>query len=157
MALAAMAGTAVWMQAAPTRPGTLSPQAHTVFAAVAKAVLDGSLPESGAQRQAALHALGERIEILVAHLPPHAQDELSQLMAILGTTPGRRWLADVSSDWTDAPVREVQAGLQAMRVSRLALRRQAYQALHDIVGGAYFSEPSTWAMLGYPGPAVQFS
>jgi hypothetical protein len=39
-----------------------------------------------------------------------------------------------------------------MRVSALSLRQQAYQALHDIVGSAYFSDPRTWGILGYPGP-----
>ncbi|MEO8653744.1 MAG: hypothetical protein ABI409_06430 [Ramlibacter sp.] len=38
------------------------------------------------------------------------------------------------------------------RTSGLDLRRQAYQALHDIVGSAYFSDPGTWSFLGYPGP-----
>ncbi|WP_427915642.1 hypothetical protein ACPWT1_06325 [Ramlibacter sp. MMS24-I3-19] len=39
-----------------------------------------------------------------------------------------------------------------MRTSTLSLRVQAYQALHDISGAAYFSDRSTWAVLGYPGP-----
>ena len=39
-----------------------------------------------------------------------------------------------------------------MRVSSISLRQQAYQALHDIVGGAYFSDAQTWGLLGYPGP-----
>ena len=39
-------------------------------------------------------------------------------------------------------------------VSTLSLKQQAYQALHDIVGAAYFSDPGTWALLGYPGPKM---
>ena len=39
-----------------------------------------------------------------------------------------------------------------MRLSTISLRQQAYQALHDIVGSAYFSDAGTWSMLGYPGP-----
>jgi hypothetical protein len=39
-----------------------------------------------------------------------------------------------------------------MRVSGITLRQQAYQALHDIVGGAYFSDVGTWGLLSYPGP-----
>jgi hypothetical protein len=39
-----------------------------------------------------------------------------------------------------------------MRGSGIALRQQAFLALREIVNAAYFSEPSTWAVLGYPGP-----
>jgi hypothetical protein len=41
-----------------------------------------------------------------------------------------------------------------MRQSGLALRQQAYLGLHEIVGGAYFSDESTWASVGYPGPPI---
>ena len=54
----------------------------------------------------------------------------------------------------DASVAEIQSALQSMRVSTLSLRRQAYQALHDIVGAAYFSDPGTWSLLRYPGPVA---
>jgi hypothetical protein len=47
---------------------------------------------------------------------------------------------------------DVQEALQGMRLSGLALRQQAYAALHDITGAAYFSAPDTWHQLGYPGP-----
>ena len=46
----------------------------------------------------------------------------------------------------------MQAALEGMRFSSLALRQQAYQALHEIVGGAYLSDESTWVAVGYPGP-----
>jgi len=39
-----------------------------------------------------------------------------------------------------------------MRVSGTTLRRQAYHALRDLTQAAYFSDPGTWAALGYPGP-----
>jgi hypothetical protein len=56
------------------------------------------------------------------------------------------------TDWAQASVPELQAALQDMRASRISLRVQGYLALHDLVGAAYFSEPATWAVLGYPGP-----
>lgn len=84
--------------------------------------------------------------------PPHVQAELSQLLGLLSTGVGRRVLAGLASDWPSASVTEVQHALQSMRLSRLALRQQSYLALHDIVGAAYFSDASTWATLGYPGP-----
>lgn len=132
--------------------GRLSPGAQDVFTSVARAILDGTLPREPAERQAALAGLIERIDALVQALAPHAQAELSQLLGILGTGVGRRALAGLAADWRSASVAEVQQALQSMRASRLALRLQSYQALHDIVGAAYFSDASTWPTLGYPGP-----
>jgi hypothetical protein len=130
----------------------LSPGGRDVFSAVGRAILDGSLPAQPAAAQVALDGLIERIDALVSALPPHAQAELSQLLSLLASSGGRRMLAGLSPSWTDASVPELQQALQAMRVSGISLRQQAYHALHDIVGGAYFSDAQTWGPIGYPGP-----
>ena len=130
----------------------LTAAGREVFAGAARGLLDGILPAQPAARSAALKGLLARVDGLVASLPPHAQGELSQLLALLASAPGRRAFAGLHSPWADADAGEIQDGLQAMRVSSLSLRQQAYQALHDIVGAAYFSDPATWPQLGYPGP-----
>lgn len=151
----AVAGTglAVWRADPALGPsGELSWPAQGVFLAVGQAVLEGSLPNAGPERAAALAGLMERVQGVVQALPRHARAELSQLLDVLSSAPGRRVLAGLSSDWSVATVPQVQSALQDMRLSSLALRQQAYQALHDVVGGAFFSDPSQWALLGYPGP-----
>lgn len=132
--------------------GQLSASGRQVFAAIGRGALDGTLPV--AARAAALEGLVQRVDTLVAGLPPHAQAELSQLIALLAAAPGRRWLAGLDTDWPQASVAQVQDALRSMRMSGVSLRQQAYHALHDIVNGAYFSEPATWAVLGYPGPVA---
>jgi hypothetical protein len=151
-ALLALAGGTIALIEPGVRDSRLSPSGRVVFAAVGGALLEGSLPAAPQPRRAALAGLLDRIDGLVSALPPHAQDELSQLLALLASAGGRRLLAGVEEDWPSASVVSVQQGLQSMRLSSLALRQQAYQALHDIVGGAYFSDATTWAQLGYPGP-----
>jgi hypothetical protein len=149
--LAAAGGTVVFL-----KPGLLknqlSPGAREVFSAVARAFLAGSLPSDLGANQVAIHGFLDRVDGLVSALPPHAQAELSQLLGLLATTVGRRGLTGLGKDWPDASVGEVQQALQSMRISSLSLRQQAYQALHDIVGGAYFADADTWRILGYPGP-----
>jgi len=130
----------------------LSAGGREVFSGASRGLLDGSLPSGGAALERALEALLERIDGLIAALPPHAQSELSQLLALLASAGGRRALAGLSDPWPLASVADIQQALQGMRVSGLSLRQQAYQALHDIVGSAYFSDPQTWGLLGYPGP-----
>ncbi|MES2512249.1 MAG: hypothetical protein V4625_20155 [Pseudomonadota bacterium] len=147
-----VAGGAATLVQPGMRQGVLSASGRLVFSAVSSAVLDKTLPDEPAARQAALDGLLGRIDVLVSALPSHAQDELSQLLSLLATTPGRLALAGLSPSWPEASVAEIQSALQGMRLSSLALRQQAYAALHDITAGAYFSEPSSWALLGYPGP-----
>jgi hypothetical protein len=133
------------------RDARLTAAGREVFLACGRAMLQGSLPSGEAAEHDALGSLLDRIDALAAGLPPHAQSELSQLLALLRSGPGRGF-AGLAEAWPDAPVPAVQAALQGMRVSSIDLKRQAYQALHDIVAGAYFSEARTWQLLGYPGP-----
>ena len=135
------------------RDGKLTAAGRRVFLHVGRAFLQGSLPEQPQARAQALEGLLRRIDDLVAGLPRHAQQELSQLLALLATGAGRRGLAGLDTDWAAASEGQIQQALQSMRTSSLALRQQAYHALHDITGSAYFSDSSTWAFLGYPGPA----
>lgn len=138
------------------RPGldgsALTPAGREVFAAVGAAVLDKTLPAEAAARSAAVKALLDRIDVLIAALPEHAQGELSQLLSLLASSAGRVALARLDAPWRTAGIEEVQQALQGMRVSSLALRQQAYAALHDISAGAWFADPSSWPLLGYPGP-----
>jgi hypothetical protein len=134
--------------------GRLTGAGRGVMGNVARAILDGTLPAEPHLHAAALAGLLTRVDALVGALPSHAQQELSQLLALLAGSPGRRWLAGLDQDWDSADVPTLQRALQAMRVSGSTLRQQAYHALHDICGGAYFADRSTWSVLGYPGPVA---
>jgi len=151
-AVLALAGGAAALLQPGLERGSLSFAGRGVFTAVAQAVLDKSLPAEPSARQVALDGLLHRIDALVQTLPPHAQSELSQLLSLLASAAGRRTLAGLAQPWAEATVANVQQVLQEMRLSGLALRQQAYAALHDITAGAYFSDPSSWSVLGYPGP-----
>lgn len=124
----------------------LTSSGREVFAGAARGLLAGVLAPEGAT------ALLDRIDGLVANLPAHAQSELSDLLALLSSAPGRSAFAGLSVPWPDASAADIQQALEAMRMSSVSLRQQGYQALHDIVGAAYFSDPATWGLLGYPGP-----
>ena len=151
IALSVVGGAVAWLQPGLER-GSLSPLGREVFRSVGMAVLDKTLPVQEGAREIALQGLLQRVDVLVAGLPQHAQNELSQLLSLLGNPAGRLSLAGLAKPWAEAPLEEVQRALQAMRMSSLALRQQAYAALHEITAGAYFSDPSSWALLGYPGP-----
>lgn len=149
--LLVVGGTAALLQPG-LAGGALSASGREVFSAVGRAVLDKTLPADEGARHIAVNGLLGRVDVLVQSLPPHAQAELSQLLALLASAAGRRTLAGLGQPWPEASIADVQQALQDMRLSRLALRQQAYAALHDITAGAYFSDPSSWPLLGYPGP-----
>lgn len=148
----AVGGGAIALLQPGLREARLSAAGREVFAGASRGLLDGSLPPEGPGLEPVLQGLLERIDGLIAALPPHAQSELSQLLGLLASAGGRRALAGLADPWGEASVDSIQRALQGMRVSRISLKQQAYQALHDIVGSAYFSDAQTWGLMGYPGP-----
>ena len=151
-AVLVVAGSAAALLQPGLNQNVLSPTGRMIFLAVGRAVLDKSLPQQDDARETALKGLLDRIDGLIGGLPRYVQSELSQLLALLGSSAGRRALAGLNNLWDEATVAQVQQALQGMRLSRMALRQQAYAALHDISAGAYFADPSSWSVLGYPGP-----
>jgi hypothetical protein len=148
----AVAGTGVALLQPGLRDGHLSMASNEVMRAVARAVLEGALPSETMPREQALDAHLLRLDAAIAAFPVPTRAELSQLLAVLASVPGRHALAGLSEPWSQAGVPDIQQALQSMRLSKLALRQQAYHALRDLTNAAYFSDPSAWAHLGYPGP-----
>jgi hypothetical protein len=144
------AGVAVWTPG--LREGALSGPAKDLFGAVARAVLQGSLPADPAVQRVALASHLDRLQASINGLAPATRRELSELLAVLGTAPGRLALTGLRSSWAEAEAGEVQLALQAMRVSSSTTRQQVYHALRDLTNAAWFADPGTWGALGYPGP-----
>jgi hypothetical protein len=134
------------------RDGRLTASGRSVFTAVARSVLDGSLPADAATQDAALASHLERMDVTLRAMAPTTQREVGALLALLALPLGRMVLAGLSTDWPRADVAQIQSALQSMRSSRLALRQQAYHALRDLTHAAYFADSATWAQLGYTGP-----
>jgi hypothetical protein len=66
-------------------------------------------------------------------------------------------LTGIPHGWPEARDAEVSAWLQDWRTHRLGLLRTAYQALHDLVLGSWYSDPANWAAIGYPGPLKELA
>lgn len=145
-------GAALWSPG--WREGRLSPAAHEVFRAVADPVLDGVLPQDPRIRALALQSFALRLDQTVAGLAPAARSELSDLLALLSTAPGRYALTGLATDWAQAAPQDVAAALQRMRTAHSQTRQQVYHALRDLTNAAWFADAGTWHFLGYPGPQV---
>ena len=151
-ALALAAGGMALLVAPGLRGGQLTAAGRAVFAAVARGVLDGSLPGEPKMQEVALDAHLDRLDAILRAMSPHTQREVAELLVVLHSAPGRLAMAGLTPDWPQASVAQLQVALQGMRDSRISLRQQSYHALRDLTHAAYFSGAATWAQLGYPGP-----
>jgi hypothetical protein len=147
-------GATVWVaKACPVWDGgTLSSSARDLWRAVGSAFLEGNLPAAGPARQISLAAWLARLESTLSALPERTQGDVHTLTNLLLSGPGRWALTGVRCSLTEVSTPVLQDALQGMRMSSLDLRQQAYQAMHDLTGAAYYSDPETWGVLGYPGP-----
>lgn len=126
----------------------LTPAGRLALGALARALLDGSLPEG----EAALQRQLDGFEATIAAFPPLVRQELQLLLSLTVNGLGRFGLIGTARPLHELPRAELQALLQRMRVSDLAIRQQAYFALRDLNCAAFIAEPASWTLMGYPGP-----
>lgn len=152
-ALAGAAGAVGWFASFRARQEEqFEPELRILLMAVGGAVLAGLLPDEPHTKDLALRSWLTRLETTVAGMPPVVQNELDDLLLILATSPGRLALAGLRQPWHAASTQQVQAALQGLRMSSLAIRQQIFHALRDLSNAAYFAAPESWAAIGYPGP-----
>ena len=154
-AITLAAGGAIyrWSQPAATpNPFVLEGDAYTVLAAVIPAMLGPALPAEPGAHAAAVQAAAARVRDAVLGLPLATQKEVQDLFGLLALGPGRRLLAGVGGGWERADPQQVAAFLQSWRTHRLAMLQVGYMAMHDLILGAWYADPSTWEAIAYPGP-----
>ena len=152
LALAVCGGAWRYTHPAPATAFVLTDDAGAILDAIIPAMLAGALTD-----RAAIPATRARVVSAIHGLPLTAQQEIQGLFRLLALGPVRRFLAGVPADWQQATPEQVSAFLQSWRAHRLADLQVAYAALHDLILGAWYAEPSSWAAIGYPGPLPALS
>jgi hypothetical protein len=135
----------------------LDGEARAAIDAIVPAMLAGALPPGDAERRAAIPLATESVHQAILGLPLATQQEIQDLFGLLALGPARRLLAGVPVSWSDASAAQVDAFLQDWRAHRFATLQVAYHALHDLVLGAWYADPSAWPAIGYPGPLKELS
>ena len=150
--LAAGGAWVVWrdLREADRRPG--HDRVAAIVGAIAPVLLAGTMPDDPAQRGPAVARVATGVNEVIAGFPPAIAAEIEDLFRLLDIGVARRTLAGVSSEWSQAGPGEVKAFLEHWRTSRIGLLQAGYFALHDLVLGAWYADPSTWEALGYAGP-----
>jgi hypothetical protein len=158
-ALAVAAGGGIYKLkhgGAPTARFVLDGEARSALHALVPALLGSALP-TDTTRTAAIGACTERVHGAILGLPLSAQKEIQDLFGLLALGPARRFLAGVPGNWADATPEQLSAFLQDWRTHRFEMLQTAYHALHDLVIGSWYADPSTWAAIGYPGPLKELA
>jgi len=157
-ALALAGGGALYRATHSDKPQrfALDGEARAALHAIAPAILAGALPQA-AGREAALAGTIEGVHQAILGLPPATQKEVQDLFGLLALAPARRLLTGIAGGWDHARIEDVNAFLQDWRFHRLGLLRSAYHALHDLVLGAWYAQPASWAATGYPGPMKELA
>ena len=124
----------------------LDERGRAIVGALAPVVLDGALPAQ------ALEEVVAAFDRAVAGLSPAVQEEIRQLLALLGIAAGRFIVAGVRSAWHEATPEEVAAFLRRWQSSRFDLLRAGYQALTQLLVAAWYGNAASWERIGYPGP-----
>jgi hypothetical protein len=130
----------------------LSPAGADVMRALVPAFLDGALPAAAEERQAAVERTVAGVATAIAGLPPAARDELATLFSLLALPPMRFLFAGIDGSWRDARTTQAAAFLTRLQKSRWAVKRAAYDALHQLTMAAWYADARTWESIGYPGP-----
>jgi hypothetical protein len=158
-ALVLAAGGGIYRHAHPPVPKgfVLDGEARAALHAIVPAILAGMLPTEANARAQAISATTERLNQTILGLPLATQQEVQDLFSLLALGPARRLLTGIPHGWLEATDAEVGNWLQDWRTHRLALLRTAYQALHDLVLGSWYSDPASWAAIGYPGPIKELA
>lgn len=153
LALAAAGGVYRFTRGGPRR-FVLDGEARAALDAIVPAMLAGALPPDPA---AAIPLAIERVNQAILGLPLATQQEIQDLFSLLALAPARRFVAGVPGGWAGAGTGQVSAFLQAWRMHRFATFQVAYHALHDLVLGAWYADPSSWSAIGYPGPLKELA
>jgi hypothetical protein len=135
----------------------LDGESKAALDAIIPAMLAGALPVDAAARAAAVAATTERVHQAIRGLSLTTQKEVKDLFGLLALAPARRALTGVAGPWSGATEAQVGAFLQEWRLHRLAMLQTAYHALHDLIIGSWYADPSSWDAIGYPGPLKELA
>lgn len=153
---AAVFATVRWLDHSEAAPATnyrfLDAQAIVMAAAFVPVVLAGALPEDPKSRAIAIREVVEAFDRAVSALSPAVQKEVDQLFSVFRFGPSRLAFTGLWMPVEESPVEEVAAFLTRWRTSRFEIQRAGYQALTQLIQASWYDNPTSWAVIGYPGP-----
>jgi hypothetical protein len=137
--------------AACTRPPADDRRA-VVVAALIPVFLEGALLADDEARSELIKRTIAGVDKAISGLSLATQKEIGELFDLLSFAPTRMIVAGIWSAWPEATPEAIGKFLESWRHSRFDLLKSGYAALHDLIFGAWYARPDTWAAIDYPGP-----
>jgi hypothetical protein len=150
LAVVGGAGLALWPGDASVRPlrplTSLPDRAFPVLVAVAARVLKGTTAQPV--------EIAHRVDEALRFATPESRKDLANVFGLLENGLTGLLLRGQPRPFTLLDERAQDAALLAWRESRIGLLRGAYHALRKLCLAAHYATPSSWAEVGYGGPAI---
>jgi hypothetical protein len=135
--------------AAPTG-ALLSPHETEILTQITERMVASDDPGAPAVRDTGAIAA---IDALLSQLDPALTADLPLALRLFDWGP---ILFDLTfSRFTRMGAAEQDASIRCWMTSRLALRRQAYEAVRNLAFIGYYSQDAVWAGIGYRGPLIE--
>ncbi len=96
--------------------------------------------------------VAERVDSFLAMSHAGVQRDVKRVLALFDSALFGLLLDGSPVRFRSASPARQDARLADWSTSRYALRRTGFRALRRLVASAYYSSPSTWSAVGYPGP-----
>jgi hypothetical protein len=153
--LLAFSGLGIGLQTTVSRvpQGTLralSAREFSILAAIADRVC---MTEPGMPSASELQ-VAEQVDGTVFRMHRGAAKEFKQLLALFENALFGLVLDGTGRPFTACSTATQDRILEAWRLSRIPVRRTGFRAISGLCMAAYWSQPQTWTVLGYPGPPV---
>ena len=130
-----------------------TPAEYSIWAAVADRILAEEQPsEAPSPSQIDVAA---KADAFLAPLPQNDRKDLKQLLALFDNALFSALQGGPPRPFTQMSPADQDAHLRRWQSSRLALQRTGYQAMKRLCCALYFSDPKTYASVGYPGPPYE--
>jgi hypothetical protein len=126
----------------------LTPAEAAVLLAIARRVVPSGAHFPSPERV----RVAERVDAFLAMSHPGVQSDVKRLASLFDSPLLGLVLDGSPFRFTTASADRQDGRLTAWATSRLSLRRTGYRALKRLVCSTYYSSPSTWSAVGYPGP-----
>lgn len=129
----------------------LSIAEYSVLAAVADRIF---APLAPGQPTPDAIGVALKIDALMAGADPTSQRDFRQLLGLFENGLAGLLFDGRPTPFTERSPEDQTETLERWRFSRLPLRRSGFQALMRLCNAVYYSDPATYAGIGYPGPPV---
>ena len=122
----------------------LGPEECLLFLAIAPRVLGTSLDS----KQEFL----EKLDEIVGELSQSSRSQYNQMIFVLNSRFIRFFIFSLKRPWESLEATEIDLFFQQIKGHSDTKIKQIFLGLVELIGGAYYSQESSWKICGYPGP-----